>query len=152
MHTIGIDRFPCNSKLDGIVVPRIKPGGSGPPRQSVTIFLHHAIQHKTFENVNMPEAALEYIREHVSSFPPLITAEVQKRWHDAWGGLSKEPWKIHNNQIILAQGLLKKSNAQVDAWEFPVPEGMHAIGWRMKGISEKLRDQIVEVALDATCR
>ena len=82
-NTIGMDRFPCNSKLDVIVISRIKPGGSGPPRQSVAIFLHHAIQHKTYKNVNMPEADFEYIRKYVFSSHPLSLPKSRSVGHSS---------------------------------------------------------------------
>ncbi len=150
-----MDRFDCDSSLDISTMPL----WNDPNCLKVRIILQHAIQHKTYENVDMPEGALDLIRMYLFSFPPLIAAEVQKNFpsvtnkqvHNAWVQLSADFWKMDEDQIISAKMLLVKLKDQADAWEFDVPEGVQAIGWGLKGIAERLREQVVEVALDATC-
>ena len=152
-----MDRYPCDGHLNIIVTPL--PNKQQSPRHTVLITLQHAIQHKTYEDVGMPTAALDFIHDHVFSPPLLITAEVRRLWpsvsskqvYDTWSCLTEDLWKSDKDQLVSAKDLLRRLGDQVDTWDLDVPEGVVAIGWGMKVIAEKLRDQIVEVALDATC-
>jgi len=158
--TLGMDRYPCNGHLDILIIPLpVDHQMWEAPCHTIRITLQHAIQHKTYEDISMPEAALGLIRDYVFSPPSLITAELQKYWpsisskqvHDAWSHLTADLWKLDENQITSARKLLEKLGDQVDTWDLDVPEGVVAIGWGMRGIAGKLKDRIVEIALDATC-
>lgn len=80
-------------------------------------------------------------------FPHVTAAQV----HAAWTKMSEIFWKCEKEQMSSARALLDKLGPDVEKFELNVPEGVSHLCWGMKKIAERLRGQIIELGVDATC-
>ena len=153
-----MDRFSCSGYLD-IKVDVCK---DDPTHQKVRLALWHDAKHVPYVNVDMPPATSEFIREHLYTAPVTLVPEVTHRWpqvsskqvYTAWRLHTEILWKRQNDQKQSARELLKEFETAgcVDRWELEVPEGVEAFAWGMSNIARQLKDQVIEIAFDATCK
>ncbi|KIJ25136.1 hypothetical protein M422DRAFT_273913 [Sphaerobolus stellatus SS14] len=70
----------------------------------------------------------------------------------AWATFSETLWCQNDNQLSSAQELLgeMKLTDEVDVFELDMAPGITALAWGLKKVVKNLKDQIVEIALDAT--
>ena len=82
-----------------------------------------------------------------AAFPQVTPKQV----HTAWTQMSKMLWKRDKMQIPSAKLLLEELGDEVDLFDIKPPEGVEQVAWGIKPILRKLRDQVVEIGIDATC-
>ena len=153
----GMDRFTCNGALD------IKIYLENPVERTVLvkISIAHDKKHVLYINVELPPAASDFIREHLYTAPVTLVPEVTTRWpqltskqvYNAWMVHSAVLWKRAQDQRESAIKLLEEmeGKGEVTSWKLDVPDGVEAFAWGMQSIGVKLRNNVMEIALDATC-
>ncbi|KIJ32252.1 hypothetical protein M422DRAFT_265902 [Sphaerobolus stellatus SS14] len=151
----GMDRFDCESYLH-ISISALKE----PQKQKVHIRLNHHLCHVPYYEVTLPEEVQAEIRENIWAVPSAIASKIRsthpnitsQQVYRAWATFSETLWRPDDNQLDSARQLLEelKAASEVDVFELEVAPGVTALGWGLKNIASRLKDQIVEVALDAT--
>ena len=148
-------RYDCKSSL---IVSCVRRGPD--ERQTVSVRLHHHLNHNPYYDVALPPGAADIIREQLEwSTPVSITPKVQeafphvtgKQVHAAWTVMSETLWKRAKEQLLSAETLLREFEDDVDVFDVPVEEGVEQLCWGMKKIGEKLRGKVVEIGIDAAC-
>ncbi len=66
--------------------------------------------------------------------------------------MSETLWKRDKMQLPSAKILMEEFKDDVDVFDVKPPDGVEQLCWGMKRIGAELRGQIVEIALDATCK
>jgi hypothetical protein len=128
--------------------------------RTVSIHLHHYDDHIPYFDVEMPPGALDMIREDLEwSTPASLGAKIQasypnvtaKQVHSAWTEMSETLWKRNQYQLPSAEILLKEYSEDVHVFDIPTADGIEQLCWGMKRVESKLKGQIVEIGIDATC-
>ncbi|KAJ7238382.1 hypothetical protein C8J57DRAFT_1566088 [Mycena rebaudengoi] len=154
-ENVGMKCYPCGSKL--VISCRT---GKDANQLNVTVQLKHVAGHIIYNDVTMPRAALDMIRENVewltpvamvskvqATFPKVSAAQV----HRAWTEMSEIFWRRDDAQLPSAEKLLHEHGDDVDVFRpEDVPEGVEMLCWGMKKIAGPLRGKIVEIGVDAT--
>lgn len=127
----------------------------------VKISIAHDKKHVLYINVELPPAASDFIWEHLYTAPVTLVPEVTTRWpqltskqvYNAWMVHSAVLWKRAQDQRESAIKLLEEmeGKGEVTSWKLDVPDGVEAFAWGMQSIGVKLRNNVMEIALDATC-
>jgi hypothetical protein len=60
-------------------------------------------------------------------------------------------WKQAENQMDSTQMLLQEMEDEADILQIETVEGVTALAWGLRKVALHLSDQVVEVAIDATC-
>lgn len=119
------------------------------------------MKHDPYYDVAMPPEAADIVRENlewttpVSIIPKVQAAYPQvtgKQVHRAWTEMSEVLWKRDRMQLLSAKMLLEEFDDDVDVFEIEVAEGVQQLCWGMKRILAKLKGEIVEIGIDATCK
>jgi len=114
-----------------------------------------------YYDVSLPEEAKAIIRESLWVVPRDIAAKVRGQYpnvsaqqvYRAWAEFSQILWRRSDNQLESAKTLLTEMDLQqeVDIFEVGLVDGVTALAWGLKKVAHRLKGQIVEVAIDATC-
>jgi hypothetical protein len=107
----------------------------------------------------MPPEALSYIKAQLHLTPGIIASQLAETFPDltqaqvyaAWSRLSETYWKKDEDPFISASQLLREDVRGVDLWDLQVPDGVTAIAWGCRRISNKIGAKVLEIGLDATC-
>ena len=109
----------------------------------------------------MPSEAIEMIRENLDwTCPNDVAKKVQMAYpavsanqvYKAWTMMSETLWKRSQEQLPSVRALLSDFKGEVDTLSLPEMDGVEQIAWVMKKVILPLRDSIVEVGIDATCK
>lgn len=152
----GMDRFECQGKLN----VRIKQDQRIPSNTSVRVMMSHACKHVKYYSVSTPEEALKYIESRLNDVPSQIYSTVARKWpqvtqaqvYSAWVRLSERMWKRDDSPIISSWKFLNQSPDDVDLWDVASPEGVITLCWGVKRVAEYIKDIVVEIGMDATCK
>lgn len=71
--------------------------------------------------------------------------------HAAWTTMLEELWKRDIDQLKSTKALLEELADDVEVWDVARDNGVEQLCFGMKKIARSLCDQVVEIALDATC-
>jgi hypothetical protein len=149
-----MERYECESRL--VVTCRQSPS---PGRQQVIVQLRHQQKHKPYYDVSMPAEAASMIRNDVEWYTPvsmvpriqaLFPVVTAQQIHKAWTVMSETLWKRDLDQLESVR-LLLGDRDDVDVFKIDVDDGVEQVCWGMRNIAVRLRGEIVEVAVDATC-
>lgn len=156
-HHEGMPRFDCNSSLRVSI--------QTPPRQPetciVTVRLSHDVRHVHYYDVALPDGAAEIIRHSIEySLPSQLVPEVQatypnvspKQVHRAWSTMSQIMWRRAKNQLESAKKLMEEFGEDVKVLDVTVSEGVEILAISFPKINAALKDKVVEIGLDATCK
>jgi hypothetical protein len=66
--------------------------------------------------------------------------------------MSEGLWKRDRTQLPSAKMLLEEFGEDVEVFDIDIPEGVEQLAWGMKKIAEPLREKVVEIGIDATCK
>jgi hypothetical protein len=149
---LGMDRFPCDSKLNVRVVHT-------PGYIAIEVHIEHHHRHETYFDIQMPAEAIVTIRENVWTTPAIIATHVRAKFpnvttsqiRNVWKKFNENLWHRDIDQAKSARILLGEFPDDVDMFEFEAIEGVEAIGWGLKSVASQLRD-VIEVAMDVTCK
>jgi hypothetical protein len=151
--TIGMDRYPCNSKL----IIRCREIDSGESIE-VGVTISHR-KHTQYYNVSMPADVLDLIQSQLTQCPPnILLPEIQARYphitnsqvHSAWLSMSEKTWKKDQDQITSARMVLSECK-DIELLELGVPEGVVMVAWGNTRIAACLTGKVTEIVIDATC-
>lgn len=153
--TLGMKRYHCQSRLT------IRYH-TEPKRTYTEIILHHHVCHVHYLDVSMPPEAKSMIEGQAEwATPSSLAAHVRQAYpqvsrdqiYRAWRELSEVHWRRDSDQIKSTTMLLKEFSDEVDIFELKnLPENVEAVAWGMKKIAGLLKDKIVEIGMDATCK
>ena len=120
------------------------------------------MKHVLYVDVSMPPEALKIIEEQVEWLTPAAMASkvqaaypqvTSKQIHKAWRELSQAYWQRDKLQLPSAKKLLAEYPEEVDLFDVSgIPEDVEIVAWGMKKIVTSLKDHIVEIRMDATCK
>ncbi|KIJ40720.1 hypothetical protein M422DRAFT_256416 [Sphaerobolus stellatus SS14] len=153
-ETEGMDHFPCQSKLTVTVTCRGQPAG----RQSISLRIEHHKPHVKYFRVDLPYEAKEKNCQNIWGVPSALSTMIQEDFphvssqqvYHAWVSFSEGLWKCAEDQIDSATALLKEMYDEADILKVETVEGVTALGWGLKRVSQCLQGKIVEIAIDAT--
>ncbi|KAJ3542994.1 hypothetical protein NM688_g5915 [Phlebia brevispora] len=158
--TLGMTRYPCKSSLSVTCKAALAPTRDNLDLVVSVALKHHASDdHRPYFDVTLPLEAIEIIRRQIEwAKPNEILREVQAKFphvsamqvHGAWAKMSEVLWKRDLEQLPSARILLKEFRNDVDVFDVETPEGVEQLCWGMKLIAKPLREQTVEIGLDAT--
>lgn len=123
--------------------------------------LNHGVRHLHYFNVDLPDGAAEIIRHSIEhSLPSQLVPEVQatypkvsaKQVHRAWSTMSQIMWRRAENQLESAQKLMEEFGDDVKVLNVTVSEGVEILAISFPKINAALKDKVVEIGLDATCK
>ena len=70
-----------------------------------------------------------------------------------WAELNEEQWRLDDDQVKSAAKLLAKmDDEEVEIIPIIQEDGIHAIAFTFKDVLERIGRQVIEVAMDSTCR
>jgi hypothetical protein len=107
----------------------------------------------------MPPEAAAMIREEVEWQTPvamvpkiqaLYSAVTAQQIHSAWSLMSETLWKRKPNQLESVTLLLEERD-DIDVFKIEIDARIEQVCWGMKKMVSRLKGQVVEVAVDATC-
>ena len=109
----------------------------------------------------MPPGAVDMVREQLDSITPALLVERVRKLYPhvtaqqiyvKWTRLSEGLWKRRENQLESARVLLHDMAEDVDLFSpTGVPAGVDILCWGIPGVAVRLRGEIHELAIDATC-
>ena len=151
-------RYECKSKLN--ISCRTNVGGRN-GTHLITIWLEHHKRHTSYYDVSLPSEAAEMIWDNLDwTCPNDIAKKVQMAYptvsagqiYNAWTTMSETLWKRSQEQLPSVKALLGDFKADVDTLSLPEMEGVVQVAWVMKKVVLPLRNKVVEVGIDATCK
>jgi hypothetical protein len=153
--TLGLTRYPCRSRLN--VTSRTIG-----TEQSIKIHLVHRTKHPRYVSNECPEEVLDFIDEHRYLTPSDITKAVREKYPKlaftnkqvitAWNTANSALWKREGGQIESSRTLIGEFSVADHLELADVPEGVQALAFGIRPIGEMLKDKVVEIAMDATCK
>ena len=77
----------------------------------------------------------------------------EKQVYARWAQLNETKWRLDDDQVLSAIKLLdSKQGREVDIIPTVREDGIDAIAFAFKGVLEEIGEEIVEVAMDSTCK
>jgi hypothetical protein len=147
-------RYPCKGTLNVIV----EPDEVDENKYMVIAALRHNCQHPSYVFTSTPKEAIEEMKKMLDYSPTEVAGKLRKKWswlrqkqiYRLWSQLCEASWRRDANPMESAKCLIHEDTS-VDLWDLQVPEGVVALAWGMKRISERIGKEIVEIGIDATC-
>lgn len=156
---LGMHRYDCKSRL--IITSKDATSLTGDRLVTIYVKHDHRDGHQPYYNVELPADAAAIIRENIQwANPNELVTQIQATYpsvtsnqiHTAWSRMSETLWKRDKMQLPSAKILMEEFKDDVDVFDVKPPDGVEQLCWGMKRIGAELRGQIVEIALDATCK
>jgi hypothetical protein len=150
---LGMDRFSCDSHLS-ITIQLV-----GTSRQAITVRLEHGTHHVPYYDVALLDEVATMIKENLHLIPSILAQTIQKKYpqvtaqqvYRTWAVFSETQWKRNDNQYTSAETLLHEMENDVDIFPIEAPSGVTALAWGVHKLAELVKQEVVEVAIDATC-
>jgi hypothetical protein len=152
-ETIGMDRFDCDGYL-GLSCRSSESRGL-----VFRVMMTHAHAHVQYQNVSMPSDALEFIQANLNTLPHDLHKKLSEQHPDltqaqvyaTWKQNAEILWKRDEDPLQSGSMLLQEWEDDVDIFNLSLPEGVTALGWGVKRVSNRISGMVVEIVLDATC-
>ena len=147
-------RYPCQGTLKVVV----ELDTVDESQYVVIAALQHNCQHPSYVFISTPKEAIEEMKKMLDYSPTEVAGKLRKKWgwlrqkqiYRLWSQLCEASWRRDANPMESAKRLIRE-DASVDLWDLQVPDGVVALVWGMKRISERIGREIVEIGIDATC-
>jgi hypothetical protein len=78
---------------------------------------------------------------------------MEKQVYAHWAHLHEATWRLDDNQVKSAMKVLKRiDNLDIEIIDLPTEDGISSLAFNFKDILEDYGDEIIEIAMDSTCK